>query len=51
MSKQNQRMLSQGPVTSVPFAVTEMSQQQHEVKYHPRFASKGGGGKGNVKDA
>lgn len=50
MSKQNQRMLSQGPATSIPLGVTEMS-QQNEVKYHPRFASKGGGGKGNVKDA
>jgi hypothetical protein len=35
---------------SDPQGVTDMSQQA-EVKYHPRFASKGGGGKGNVKDA
>ena len=50
MSKQGQRMMSQGPPMSDPQGVTDMSQQA-EVKYHPRFASKGGGGKGNVKDA
>ena len=42
--------MSHGPSGTDPLGMNE-TQGPNEVKYHPRFASKGGGGRGTVKDA